>query len=169
MHKYSLWRYFSPLTCDELCPFYMNCHIKIEDHNNLNGALRDCLKCWNYYADFFSFSLFFLNNTPIEKKTGMFFSFILRAKIIASGSRWPTCDTNIRKSYHTLQTKFEVSTGIRIPQWEDRRKEVLPNPHLWFFYKSLEDIWLNKGKTQQLSIQLTGYTLPCQKAGPWKC
>lgn len=64
----------------------MNYHSKIEDHNNLKGVPRDCLKCWNYYADFFffSFSLFFLNNTLIENKTGMFFSFTLRAEIIAA-------------------------------------------------------------------------------------
>lgn len=87
MHKYSLWSYLPPLTCDELCSFYMNYHIKTEDHNNLKEALRDwSLKCWNYYTDFFffSFSLFFLNNALIEKKTGMFFSFTLRAEIIAA-------------------------------------------------------------------------------------
>lgn len=24
--------------------------------------------------------------------------------------------------------------GIRVPQWENRRKEILLNPHLWFFF-----------------------------------
>lgn len=138
MFEYSLGRCFTPLTCDELP----------HQGRKITAYLEYFAAVWSVETIMQTFFLlqFPPFPTPFLKyffyREGNWYSFQLRTESKSycssppSGSCWPICDSNTRKSYHALQTMYEISIGIWIPQSEDRRKIDITYSTLLILYQS---------------------------------
>lgn len=122
---------FFPLTCDELCPFHVNSPPEITITSKEHSMPVWSAEIITQLCHFLS--LFFFSNRKKKNQTLGYFSVShweqrllqlpsLQLMLIHS-------DRNLRKSYHTLPAPFEGSTGTRIPQGENRRKETLASAH----------------------------------------
>lgn len=168
MPKNSLWRYFSLLTCDELCPFHMNYHIKIEDNDLKRSTswLSQVLKLLHRLFLLFSFP--FLSSTTLtEQKTGVFFSFTQRAEIIEASLPLPHAD------HLVIQTSGIIilcKLGLRfllVPESLNEETRGRRYYQILWFYKSLEDTGLIKqGESAAAAPAVDSIHFPCQKARP---
>lgn len=111
-------------------------------------------------------SLFFFSNTLTENWD----VFQLHTEstdscsFLPSSSCWSTLIETSGKLITHCQLPLRVPLASESPKEKTRGRKHHPIPTLKLFNKSLEYL----GLINKVSLQVTGDTFPCQKAGPWK-